>query len=71
VLLFYAEPGRQQFGALLECGSALGAGKAVYLVAPHVEWPFLRNHPRVKSFSNLSDCLDAIAKEVIIANELR
>jgi hypothetical protein len=62
VALLYAEPGEQHFGALLECGSALGAGRDVYLVAPH-DWPFLRFHPRVTSFPTLREALDTIAKE--------
>jgi hypothetical protein len=65
IALFYAEPQEKHFGALLECGAALSAGKTVYLIAPAAEheWPFLRNHPRVKSFSTLRGAIDAIAKD--------
>jgi hypothetical protein len=59
ILLLYAREDEQQFGALLECGSALGAGKQVYLVADR-PWPFLRNHPRVRSFRTLEDAIAAI-----------
>jgi hypothetical protein len=53
VLLLHAQDGEAHFGALLECGAALAAGKTVFLVAPH-HWPFLRCHPLVRSFDSLS-----------------
>jgi hypothetical protein len=59
VLVLYAEEPEQHFGALLECGSALGAGKWVFLVSPH-PWPFLRNHPRCRSFENLAEAVRAV-----------
>jgi hypothetical protein len=37
--------------ALIEVGAALGAGKQVYLVAPH-NWSF-QHHPRVRRFVTL------------------
>jgi hypothetical protein len=59
VLLLYCKADENQFGALLEAGAALGAGKWVYLVAPF-PWPFLRHHPRVRSFDTLADAIAAI-----------
>jgi hypothetical protein len=59
VLLLFAKEDERQFGALLECGAALGAGKQVYVVSPH-PWPFLRNNPRVRSFATLADAVAAI-----------
>jgi hypothetical protein len=59
VLVLYAEEPEQHFGALLECGASLGAGKWVFVIAPHA-WPFLRNHPRCRSFENLAEAVRAI-----------
>jgi hypothetical protein len=59
VLVLYAEGQEQHFGALLECGAALGAGRWVFLISPH-PWPFLRNHPRCRSFDNLAEAVRAI-----------
>jgi hypothetical protein len=59
VLVLYAEQEDRHFGALLECGATLGAGKWVFLIAPH-PWPFLRNHPRCRSFENLAEAVRAI-----------
>jgi hypothetical protein len=61
VVLLFVPPDeeRHQFGALLEAGSALGNGKQVFLVSRHA-WPFLRNHPRVRSFDQLSDAISAL-----------
>jgi hypothetical protein len=50
------------FGSLLEAGAALGAGKRVYLVSPH-DWPFLRHHPRVKSFPDLAAAVTELRVE--------
>jgi hypothetical protein len=50
---------RHQFGALLEAGAALGAGKQVFLVSRHA-WPFLRHHPNCRSFDHLSDAITAV-----------
>jgi hypothetical protein len=58
VLLLYAADERQ-FGALLETGAALGTGKQIFLVAPH-DWPFLRNHSRVRSFETLEKAITAL-----------
>jgi hypothetical protein len=52
VLLLYVREDETHFGALLEAGAALAHGKRVFLVSPH-EWPFLRNHPRVRSFDSI------------------
>jgi hypothetical protein len=62
LLLYCAEPERQ-FGALLECGSALSHGRQVFVVTPH-DWPFLKNHPSVRVFPTLEaavSCLIAMA----------
>jgi hypothetical protein len=59
VLVLYAEEQEQHFGALLESGAALAAGKSVFLISPH-PWPFLRNHPRCRSFDNLAEAVRAI-----------
>jgi hypothetical protein len=62
VLLLYCREDERQFGALLECGAALGAGRAVYVVSPHA-WPFLRNNPRVRSFDTLADAIASIVAQ--------
>jgi hypothetical protein len=58
ITLFLALPGEQHAGALLECGAALGAGRAVFAVSA-VEFSFLK-HPRCRSFASLSDAVVAI-----------
>jgi hypothetical protein len=63
VLLLHAQDEENHFGALLEAGAALAAGKKVFLVAPH-HWPFLRCHPLVQSFDSLADAISClIARE--------
>jgi hypothetical protein len=37
----------------------VGAGGQLYLVSPH-DWPFLRHHPRCRSFKTLADAVVAI-----------
>jgi hypothetical protein len=59
VLILYVEDGEQHFGALLEAGAALGAGREVFLVSPK-PWAFLRNHPRCRSFDNLAEAIRAV-----------
>src|SRR5262249_8177003 len=59
VLLLHVQAGKQHFGALLEAAAALTAGKWVYLVCPHT-WPFLRHHPRVRSFDTLERAVEAL-----------
>jgi hypothetical protein len=59
VLLLYVLEGEQHFGALLETAAALANDKRVFLVSPH-PWPFLRNHPRVRSFDTLQAAVTAI-----------
>jgi hypothetical protein len=58
-LLYVGAGDERHFGSLIEAGAALGAGKWVYLVSPH-EWPFLRHHPRVRSFDSSADAIEAI-----------
>jgi hypothetical protein len=63
VLLLVAFEDERQFGALLEAGAALGAGKQVFVVSPH-EWSFLKHHPRVRAFATVEaavECLLAMA----------
>jgi hypothetical protein len=57
-MTIYFTHGRQ-FRALLEAGACLGNGGQLYLVSPH-DWPFLRHHPRCRSFKTLADALAAI-----------
>jgi hypothetical protein len=59
VCLLYYEKTEFHFGSLLEAGSCLGAGGMVYLVADS-PLPFLRHHPRVKSFDTLADAVKAL-----------
>jgi hypothetical protein len=59
VLLLYAAEDERQFGALLETGAALGAGRQVFVVSPH-PWPFLKCHPRVKCFPTLAAAVTAV-----------
>jgi hypothetical protein len=40
ILLLVCFEEERQFGSLLECGSALGNGRQVFVVSPH-PWPFL------------------------------
>jgi hypothetical protein len=63
ILLLVMQPGENHFGSLLECGAALGAGKTIFLVSPHTK-PFLRNHPRVRSFATLAEAITAIMARV-------
>jgi hypothetical protein len=49
----------RHFGSLLEAGAALGAGRQVFLVSRH-PWPFLRNHPKCRSFESLASAVNAI-----------
>ena len=53
LLLYVDRDDARHFGALLEAGAALGAGKLVFLVSHH-PWPFLRHHPRCRSFDTLA-----------------
>jgi hypothetical protein len=59
VLLFYAAEDERQFGALLETGAALGAGKRVFVVSPHA-WPFLKCHPRVRAFTTMEGAISCL-----------
>jgi hypothetical protein len=59
ITLLYVEPGDENFGSILETGAALAAGKKVFLISPH-EWPFLRNHPNVKTFATLEAAVSAL-----------
>jgi hypothetical protein len=58
VLLLFAQEDERQCSALVELGSALAAGKLVYLVSPH-DWSFAR-HSRVRRFETLADAVAAI-----------
>jgi hypothetical protein len=59
ILILYCKADERQFGSLLECGAALGAGKRVFLISPF-EWSFLRCHPRVRTFKNLEEAITAV-----------
>jgi hypothetical protein len=72
VLLLYCTHDERQFGSLLECGVALGTGKQIFLATPH-DWPFLRNHSRVRSFRSLEAAIEtlvAMAKGERARNEV-
>jgi hypothetical protein len=58
-LLYIDRDDARHFGALLEAGAALGAGKQVFLISQHA-WPFLRNHPRCRSFDTLGAAVTAL-----------
>jgi hypothetical protein len=60
VLLLYATQDERQCGALVELGSALAAGKRVFLVSPHT-WSF-EHHPNVRRFDSLADAVAAITR---------
>jgi hypothetical protein len=60
ILLLYCDRDDvRHFGSLLEAGAALGAGRQVFLVSRH-PWPFLRNHPKCRSFESLASAVNAI-----------
>jgi nucleoside 2-deoxyribosyltransferase len=60
IVLLYVDPDdARHFGALLEAGAALGTGRQVFLVSRH-PWPFLRHHPRCRSFNSIADAITAI-----------
>jgi hypothetical protein len=59
VVLLVVFAGEQHFGSLLEAAAALANNKRVFLVAPH-PWPFLRNHPRVRSFDSIEAAITAV-----------
>jgi hypothetical protein len=59
VLLYCQEDDAPQFGSIMEAASALSHGKWCYLVSPH-PWPFLRNHPRCRSFKTLAEAVTAL-----------
>jgi hypothetical protein len=58
IVLIFACAEERQNGALLEAGSALGAGKQVYVVSPHA-WSW-KQHPRVRVFDSLEAAVVAI-----------
>ena len=58
IVLMFACAEERQNGALLEVGSALGAGKRVYIVSPH-SWSW-KHHPRVRVFDTLEAAITAI-----------
>jgi hypothetical protein len=61
IVLLYVPPDceRNQFGGLLEAGACLGRGGWCYLVSRH-RWPFLRCHPRCRSFDTLAEAVTAL-----------
>ena len=59
ICLLYFESSERHMGSLLEAGSCLGAGGTVFLIAD-APLPFLRCHPRVRSFDSLDDAVRAL-----------
>jgi hypothetical protein len=59
LLLYVDHEDARHFGSLIETGACLAGGGWVYLVSPH-DWPFLRHHPRCRSFDTLADAVTAI-----------
>jgi hypothetical protein len=68
-VLFYAEEGETQCGALIEVGAALAAGKRVYVVSPY-EWT-IANHPLCTRFDTLQDAIEAIRRRRSPGSSLR
>jgi hypothetical protein len=58
ITLMYAAEDERQMGALVEIGSALGAGKRVFLISPH-DWSWA-HHERVRRFNTLADAVQAL-----------
>jgi hypothetical protein len=58
VTLLYAGEDERQMGALVEVGSALGAGKRIFLITRH-DWSWA-HHPRVRRFETLEAAITAI-----------
>jgi hypothetical protein len=59
ILLLYCADDERQFGTLLECGAALGADRQVFVVSPF-DWPFLKQHPRVRCFATIEAAIGAV-----------
>jgi nucleoside 2-deoxyribosyltransferase len=59
LVLYVADETEQHFGALIECGIAIGHHKPIYLITPH-PWPFLRHMPNVRSFASLPEAITSI-----------
>jgi hypothetical protein len=59
LLLYVDREDARHFGSLIEAGACLAGGGWVYLVSPH-DWPFLRHHPRCRTFASLADATTAI-----------
>jgi hypothetical protein len=70
LLLYVDREDARHFGSLIEAGAALGAGKQVFVVAPH-PWPFLRNHSQCRSFKTLADAVTAVVSAVAGERERR
>ena len=62
ITLMFACAEERQNGALIEVGSALGAGKQVYLVTAH-DWSW-KNHPKVRRFDTLEAAVTAVMAAV-------
>ena len=58
VVLFYAEEGSTQCGALIELGAALASGKRAFIVSDY-DWS-IANHPRCRVFKDLASAITAI-----------
>jgi hypothetical protein len=60
--IFYAPEGATQCGALIEIGSALANGRAVWIVSDY-EWS-ISHHPRCRVFKSIEECVAAIMARV-------
>jgi hypothetical protein len=58
VLLFVDMPGENQCGAIAEMGSALGAGKQVFIVSEN--WWSIEHYDNVRKFSRIEDAVTAL-----------
>jgi hypothetical protein len=58
VTIFYAPEGATQCGSLIEIGSALQAGREVWIVSDY-PWT-IANHPRCRVFASIEACVAAI-----------
>jgi hypothetical protein len=58
ICVFYAPEGTTQCGALIEIGSALQAGREVWVVSDY-QWS-IACHPRCRVFASIEACVAAI-----------
>jgi hypothetical protein len=58
ITIFFAPEGATQCGSLIEIGSALQAGKQVWIVSDY-EWS-ISHHPRCRVFRSIEACVAAV-----------